>query len=119
MAQQQARPPQQPAVDPNIRTGCCLGCTAFIVMLGIAVGAFYGGGWEIAWGNAPGSGALVVDASNLLIRVNKGYYGIIQTDRFFDSPVLSWGLLVVAGLFVLAAPGSLVVKTRHSRRSAR
>ena len=120
MTERHAQPPTQPACDPNIRSGCCLGCAAFIFMTVIGVGAFYGGGWEVAWGATRASGeALVVDASRLLIRVNSGYYGIVQTDRFFDSPVLSWILLVVAVLSMLSAPGSLVVKTKHTRRSAR
>jgi hypothetical protein len=105
---------------PNVRSGCCLGCFASIILIALSAGAFYCGGWEVAWGATRSSRqAFFLSNSELLVRVNAGYYGIMQTDRFFDSPVLSWALFGLAVLFIGAAPGALVVKNARPRRSDR
>ena len=86
----------------------------------LSAGSFHGGGWQIAWGAArAGRGPFALGASEILIRVNKGYYGIVQTDRFFDSPALSWILLALAVVFIFSSPGALIVKTKRMTRGNR
>lgn len=106
-----AHPTTRTNPPANVRSGCCFGCFASIILIALSAGAFYAGGWAIAWSATRNSRqAFFLNSSELLVRVNAGYYGITQTDRFFDSPVLSWALFGLAVLFIGASPGALVAK---------
>jgi len=75
-------------------------------------------GWKLAWGLKPGKDQLfrrltgqnfgefvneigesvvstqsiIRDQYGLLVKISDSYYGFLLTNRFFDAPVISWGL---------------------------
>ena len=66
-----------------------------ITMINIIIGCvlLYIGGWEILW-NQPiniysFNQEIIFGLDGIAIQVNKAFYGLMSTDRFFDSPILS------------------------------
>ncbi|MCD9005420.1 hypothetical protein LDO31_04050 [Luteimonas sp. XNQY3] len=62
-----------------------------LVPAGIAVVLLYVCGWSVAWAETlRTSKALLIGKQGLMVRFNDAYYGLELTQRFFDSPALSW-----------------------------
>lgn len=64
------------------------------------------GGWKIIWGIQIGLLEIthkdfICDSTGVALRVNSGYYGLVDIHRFFDSPAISWILLIIGigGIF--------------------
>jgi hypothetical protein len=73
------------------------GFGVFLVGLAIAFGLLYLGGWEIIWQQTMRSAsAFVLEDDSFAVRFNDLYYGASITERFFDSPVISWLCLMFA-----------------------
>ena len=66
------------------------------VAVGLAL--FYFGGWSVQFGGWPqGYFSYVSDSfafgHGFLIRINTGWYGMYMDARFFDAPIIQWGML--------------------------
>lgn len=71
-----------------------LNASSIAIMGLFAIGVLYVCGWEIIWG-AEGNlltygKNFVLDGDGFAIRFDDLWYGGLITDRFFDSPVVSW-----------------------------
>ena len=71
----------------------------FFSKIGLISGAFlciYYSGWKLVWGIVIWGGLVsddfIFNTSSILLRFNDAYYGLLLTNRFFDSPTISWFL---------------------------
>lgn len=83
----------------------------FIVFIGavvISVGLFYLGGWSIAWNDFIATKKSLYIGHGLAIEFNNRYYGLLFKHRFFDSPVISWIMGLIAFSTLSAGIKSLV-----------
>ena len=93
-----------------------------VVLLALCYCSFHFASWEFIWNlklsmfdsaflQAYGLGyaddAFLITKQSFAIQVNGGYYGLVNTGHFLDSPVLSWILLVVSVICLLGALGKL------------
>lgn len=82
-----------------------LGSFLFIVLGAVAI--LYVGGWSIVWQQHLFTAkAFILHEHGFAVRFNELYYGAKFTNRFFNSPVISWFCLMIAsgstpGYFVL------------------
>jgi len=73
------------------------GISALIVGLTLAVGILYASGWSLIWEQEMFfSEAFVINENSFAVRFNDLYYGASFTNRFFDSPAISWICLLIA-----------------------
>lgn len=71
------------------------GFTKFLLQVVLCLGLLYAGGWEPIWEEDIFSHKdFLVEDHGFAVRVNDKYYGLRFHARFFDSPVVSWGLLM-------------------------
>lgn len=79
---------------------------AVLLALAFGLAFFYAGGWDLAWGVQHFQlKPLIFSERGVLLRFNNLYYGPVITNRFFDSPVVSW----ICGMFgasIIASPYS-------------
>ena len=73
------------------------------------------GGWEIIWGKSKSETTVwllkevgqlnitltdvknfIFNANGVLIRVNDGFYGLMRSVEYFDSPIIQWIMLVLS-----------------------
>lgn len=117
-------PGPSPAVAPSQsasskKSSSAGGCGGFIMVL-VGVAALYFSGWRVIWGldnfeasrsRPDGSQPAVMltqDCVAFSVSGSMGtpkYYGIGYRDRYFDSPVLSWGIGIVGVMIILAGVG--------------
>jgi hypothetical protein len=74
----------------------------FLIVVGMAL--LYVGGWSLVWGEYLRGEDLVIESRGLAVRFNGLFYGARITSRFFDSPVVSWLLLIGAFSVFGASP---------------
>ena len=51
--------------------------------------------------------SFIVNKDMALLRVNKKYFGVLKDDRYFDSPIIQWIMIVVSvwrGYFTTVRP---------------
>lgn len=78
--------------------------SVFLLRVGIGWLLFHFGGWHIVLGKELSLLAqLILDTRDLifekfgvLVRINNTYYGVINDDRYFDSPIIQWIMLALA-----------------------
>lgn len=92
---------------PNVKDDAKYIFYAFILCGMIAIVCIYFSGWRFHGANDQmpwkynRSGGSVINSKYIVFRFNSDYYGVYITDRYFDSPTLSWILLGVGvGAFV-------------------
>lgn len=74
--------------------------------LSLAIAVMYFSGWSLVWGQPLFSSKAIVTQSNgFAIRFNELYYGAIFSNRFFDSPAISWLCIVVSFGLISAGLG--------------
>ena len=57
----------------------------------------YCGGWSLLWGSEQiTTKAFLIMDNGFSIRINDLYYGGTFSDRFFDAPAISWGILFLS-----------------------
>ena len=76
------------------------GFATFIGAIVIGVALLYAGGWSIAWNDFIATKKSLYIGHGLAVEFNNRYYGFLFTSRFFDSPVVSWimGLIAISTL---------------------
>ena len=68
-----------------------------VIGIVVAVVVLYVGGWSVVWGKEMYSAkSLLITSNGFAILFNGLYYGLKFTDRFFNSPALSWICLMAA-----------------------
>lgn len=88
---------------------------ASIVIGGVGWALFYFGSWSLVLGKKINiflqylsTGQLkqqsfILESSGFVFRINENYYGFIRNERFFDSPLIQWIMLILSiGVFILA-----------------
>ena len=74
-----------------------IGLFGGLVLLTISYGFLKVGGWSLIWGKFRfTTDDFLLRKSEFAIRFNDVYYGAGFTERFFDSPTISWACLVAA-----------------------
>lgn len=97
-------------------------CGVFLV---IAFLLFKFGGWHIVWGHEFTSGertlihvasyvapldiittdsqSYILTGDIILVRINKKFYGVCKDSKYFDAPLIQWGMLLLCiGSIVLS-----------------
>ena len=87
----------------------------FIFITGVLLGLLYLTGWSILWGGNlwPKTDAVLFMDNGLAFRFNALYYGVNFYNRFFDSPAISWGCMVV--FFVILFGGFSTIGKSHGK----
>jgi hypothetical protein len=76
----------------------------FSIVLVITAIIFYFAGWDIVYGGFWYSlDPCVINKNGIFIEINDKIFGIVRTERFFDSPVIQWLLLCFSFMFLIAA----------------
>ena len=91
--------------------------STFAVWLVIAFLLFKFGGWHIVWGHEFTSGertliqaasyvapadvittdseSFILTGDIVLVRINKKFYGVNKDTKYFDAPLIQWGMLLL------------------------
>lgn len=68
-----------------------------ILIIAFAIALLYIGGWTVMWETPLNSNkAFLIEKQGFAVRFNDYYYGASIVKRFFDSPALSWILLLIS-----------------------
>lgn len=84
------------------------GFITFIGALVFGLGLLYAGGWSVAWADFIATKKSFYLGHGLAIEFNNRYYGVVFNPRFFDSPVISWVIGIIAFSTVSAGMSALV-----------
>ena len=81
----------------------------FILRMGMGGACCYVGGWSVGWGVPRSLAApFILNPQELLLRVGNGFYGVIDTHRFFDYPPVSWAALGLGIILFYAGLSRLI-----------
>lgn len=89
------------------------GFAAFLGALVVAGGLLYVSGWYIAWDDFIATKKSLYIGHGIAVEFNNKYYGILFTSRFFDSPVVSWIIGLIAASTFSAGLNALLEESEE------
>ena len=94
------------------------GFAAFLGALVVGGGLLYVSGWYIAWDDFIATKKSLYIGHGIAVEFNNKYYGILFSSRFFDSPVVSWIIGLIAASTLSAGLNALLEESEEDEVDA-